>query len=156
MVRSFFEKWFKSRVSVEERWGTWDHFNRPDTSQMDTKCQEFMKGCYLDPIATNREVGEKPGEGWWEGIKDGITREELEEAISRSNSGTAAGPSQDLVGIDAIKALPGESKQHVLAFMNAWLKENKIPDCTNSALMRLLPESDMGLANLNAVRPIVL
>ena len=40
--------------------------------------------------------------------------------------------------------------------MNACLTENKIPDCLNSALMRLLPKSDKGLADLNAVRPIAL
>ena len=40
--------------------------------------------------------------------------------------------------------------------MNACLEENKIPDCMNSALMRLLPKSDKGLADLNAVRPIAL
>ena len=33
-VRSFFEKWFKSRVPVEERWGTRTHFDELDTSQM--------------------------------------------------------------------------------------------------------------------------
>ena len=151
-VRTFFEKWFQSRVSVEERWGTRGHFDRLDTSQMDARYQEFMKECYLDPMATNKMVGDR--DGWWEGIRDAITMGELEEAISRSNSGTAAGPSQ--VGIDAIKALSGESKQHVMAFMNACLTENKIPDCLNSALMRLLPKSDKGLADLNAVRPIAL
>ena len=105
-VRSFFEKWFKSRVSVEERWGTRAHFEDLDTSQMDPRYHEFMKECYLDPMATNMEVGER--EGWWEGIRDSITREELEDAIGRSKSGTAAGPSQ--VGIDVIKALSGGSK----------------------------------------------
>ena len=155
-VRSFFEKWFQSRVSVEEQWGTRDHFDRLDTTQMDAKYHEFMKECYLGPMATNKEVGER--EGWWEGIKDRIAKGGLEGAISRSNSGTAAGPSQ--VGIGAIKALSGEPKQNVLvltlAFMNACLTENKIPDCMNSALMRLLPKSDKGLADLNAVRPIAL
>ena len=58
------------------------------------------------------------------------------------------------MGIDAIKALSGGSKIHVLTFMNACLEENRIPDCMNSALMRLLPKSDKGLADLNAVRPI--
>ena len=89
---------------MEERWGTRGHFDRLDTSQMDARYQEFMKECYLDPMATNKMVGDR--DGWWEGIRDAITMGELEEAISRSNSGTAAGPSQ--VGIDAIKALSGE------------------------------------------------
>ena len=151
-VRSFFEKWFQSRVSVEERWGTRDNFDNLDTSQMDPRYHEFMRECYLDPMAANKEAGDR--EGWWEGIRDSITKEELEEAIGRSKSGTAAGPSQ--VGIGAIKALSGGSKAHVLAFMNACLEENKIPDCMNSALMRLLPKSDKGLADLNAVRPIAL
>ena len=60
------------------------------------------------------------------------------------------------MGIGAIKALSEGSKAHALAFMNACLEENKIPDCMNSALMRLLPKSDKGLADLNAVRPIAL
>ena len=54
-------------------------------------------------------------------------REELEDAIGKSKSGTAAGPSQ--VGIEAIKALSGGPKLHVLAFMNACLDMNRIPDC---------------------------
>ena len=86
-------------------------------------------------MAANKEAGDR--EGWWEGIRDSIIKEELEEAIGRSKSGTAAGPSQ--VGIEAIKTLSGGSNPHVLAFMNACLEENKIPDCMNSALMRLLP-----------------
>ena len=52
-VRTFFEKWFQSRVSVEERWGTRGHFDRLDTSQMDARYQEFMKECYLDPMEAN-------------------------------------------------------------------------------------------------------
>ena len=83
-------------------------------------------------MATNRETGDR--EGWWEGIRDIITREELEDAIGKSKSGMAAGPSQ--VGMEAIRALSGGSKIHVLAFMNACLEENRTPDCMNSALMR--------------------
>ena len=86
---------------MEERWGTRDNFDNLDTSQMDPRYNEFMRECYLDPMAANKEAGDR--EGWWEGIRDSITKEELEEAIGRSKSGTAAGPSQ--VGIGAIKAL---------------------------------------------------
>ena len=42
-MTSFFEKWFKSRVSVEERWGTRAHFDELDTPQMDPRYHEFMK-----------------------------------------------------------------------------------------------------------------
>ena len=72
MARSFFEKWFKSRVSVEEMWGTRARFDELDTSQMDPRYHEFMKECYLDPMAANKEAGDR--EGWWEGIRDSITR----------------------------------------------------------------------------------
>ena len=40
--------------------------------------------------------------------------------------------------------------------MNACLEESRIPDCMDIALMRLLPKSDKGLADPNAVRPIAL
>ena len=91
----------ESRVSVEEKWGTRDHFDELDTLQVHPRYHGFRKECYLDRTATNKDAGER--DGCWEGMRDNITREELEEANGKSNSGTAAGPLQ--VGIDAIQAL---------------------------------------------------
>ena len=48
-----------------------------------------MTECYLDPMATNREARNR--EGWWEGIMDSITTEELEDAIGKSKSGCHCG-----------------------------------------------------------------
>ena len=35
VVQMFFTKWFKSRVSVEERWGSWDNMMQVDPTAAD-------------------------------------------------------------------------------------------------------------------------
>ena len=83
-----------------------------------------------------------------------ITKEELEQAIKKAKAGTAPGPSQ--VSIDMIKGLTSSARGQLLHFYNNCMKEKRLPDNINKALMRLLPKTDKGLANLNAVRPIAL
>ena len=55
-----------------------------------------------------------------------------------------------------IKALTGTATKVLLQFYNRCIQEKRVPDNINQALMRLLPKTDKGLADMNAVRPIAL
>ena len=152
VVNKFFEKWFKSRVSIEERWGSWDKMMNMDTSEMGKEEVELVQRCYLPEYEENKERSEK--EGWWEGMREEITLEELKAAIKRSKSDKASGPSQ--VGINLIKMLDDAALEEIRTFYNECMKEGGIPDSINNAILRLLPKSDKGLGDMNAVRPIAL
>ena len=151
-VRSFFSDWFKSRMPVENRWGSWQNMMRVDTEEVPEEYREFVRECYQEPMQENMKKADQ--NGMWEEVLDTITIQEVNAAINKSKAGTAAGPSQ--VGIDMIKALNDNAKKALLQFYNECKEARAIPDNINRALMRLLPKSDKGLANLNLVRPIAL
>ena len=152
VVNKFFTKWFKSRVSTEERWGSWERMMNMDTSEMGKEEAEVVQRCYMPEYEENKERSEK--EGWWEDMMNEITMGELKTAIKRSKSDKASGPSQ--VGINIIKMLDGMALEEVRKFFNECMKEGGIPDSINNAILRLLPKSDKGLVDMNAVRPIAL
>ena len=100
----------------------------------------------------NKERSEK--EGWWEDMMNEVTMEELKTAIKRSKIDKASGPSQ--VGINIIKMLDDTALEEVRKFFNECMKEGGIPDSISNATLSLLPKSDKGLGDMNAVRPIAL
>ena len=149
-VKEFFEAWFKSRVSVKDRWGSKE--NMDNLEMQDPQYKKFVEDCYQQPRITNEKSAEE--EGWWKDIMSKITYEEVKEAIKESKKNTAAGPSQ--VGIDIFKDLDKEGMEILAEFFNRCMTEGKVPDSINKALMRLLPKTDKGLSDMNLVRPIAL
>ena len=82
VVQQFFTKWFKSRVSVEERWGSWENMMEVNPKHAQEEYQEFIKECYLEPMVKNTEQAERSGT--WDNILQDITMKELEAAIHKT------------------------------------------------------------------------
>ena len=152
VVNKFFTKWFQSRVGVEERWTSKEHLMRLDTAGMDEETKDFVTRCYAPEYEENSERSKK--ERWWEGIRSKIVKDELKRALKRSNSEGASGPSQ--IGVGILKLLNDEAIEILLGFYNECLEQGGIPDSLNRAILKLLPKSDKGLRDMNAVRPIAL
>ena len=161
LVKDKFEKWFATVVPVEERWGSWEAMERWDTSQMSGQkrnisptCklsfQDFVKECYIDP-----KMWEKAQqEGSWKDIMRTITAAEVKAAIKGTKLHTAPGESQ--VSTDMLSMLGTDSITVITDMFNKFKELRRIPDDMNTALLRLLPKTDQGLANLAKVRPIAL
>ena len=151
-VREFFEQWFKSRVSVEERWGSMQAMLELDTTKMSDENKSFVQECYTEQYEANKVKAE--AEGWWTGVRKDTNRTEMEKAMKRTKNNKASGPSQ--VSADIIKLLGPGGIDIVIEFYNDCIRTSKMPDAINSALMRLLPKTEQGLDNLDLVRPIAL
>ena len=50
VVKEFFSKWFQSRVTVEERWGSWEDMMKLNPDQVPAQYKDFVKECYEDPF----------------------------------------------------------------------------------------------------------
>ena len=161
LVKEKFEKWFATVVPVEERWGSWEAMERWDTSQMSAEkrdisptCklsfQDFAKECYMEP----KMWGKAQSEGWWKDIMEAITAAEVKSAIKATKLHTAPGESQ--VSTDMLSMLGPDSISAIAEMFNKFKDLRRIPDDMNTAMLRLLPKTDQGLANLAKVRPIAL
>ena len=54
VVKKFFEEWMKSRVTVEERWGTKEKMKRLDTSGISCrKAKRMVEEAYRQQMVTN-------------------------------------------------------------------------------------------------------
>jgi len=158
LVKQKFEAWFASVTPVEERWGSWGRMQQWDTSAMSDEKRHIAKGtslsyrdfveeCYMQP----RMWEDAEREGWWLKVLDRITSEEVQQAIADSKLHTAPGESQ--VMIDMIALMNQENVTELTTMFNTFLESGRIPDNMNSALLRLLPETDQGLSNLDKTRP---
>lgn len=151
-TQQFFTEYFASRVPVEQRWGSWEAMASMDLTQVEPQYREMVEQCYARPMAANAHKASR--EGWWAGIDNLISTREVREAVDHSKAHTAPGPS--MVSIDMIKALDDTGLEVLTQFYNACLREGRVPETLNKACMRLLPKTDRGLGDLNAVRPIAL
>jgi len=167
-----FESWFATVMPVEERWGArlsectpdkesvaWrlmldmdtssmDNTQRPIAPQISMGFADFVEECYQDGEVLRRaEV-----EDWWGNMLDPITLEEISTAVSNTTSNTAQGASK--VHVNMLKKITDLSPLVVL--FNKFLEERRVPDEMNVALLRLLPKTEDGLADLDKTRPIAL
>ena len=152
VVRQFFQKWMESRVSVEERWGSWEKMQQLDTENMPKRFATMVDQLYKKHKRINSEKAHE--EGWYEHLLDAITSAELDAAIEASPASSASGPSQ--VGNAQLHMTTPEVRGVIRQMFNQWIKWGEVPDTLNTALMRLLPKTDGGLDDLNKVRPIAL
>jgi ribonuclease HI len=151
-VALFFEKWMESRISIEERWETKEKMNNLNTEHMPHRFRDFVKECYETP--RKEYLRKSKREGWYKDILNPITKEEIDKAIAKSSRDSAPGRSG--VTNAMIKNLDQDGREILRAEFNEWLQKREIPDELNTAVIRLLPKTDKGLADLNAVRPIAL
>ena len=85
-VRHFFSNWFKSRMPVEERWGSWNNMMTLDTKELDEEFQEMVTECYKEPMEEMQMKAEETK--MWENILNKITIEELAAAIKKAKKET--------------------------------------------------------------------
>ena len=112
--------------------------------------RDFVQECYMEPKYW--ETAEE--EGWWKGVLNRITQEEVMQACKNTKLHTAPGESQ--LSIDLMAHVKGEGIAAITYMFNKFLEDKRIPDAMNTALLRLLPKTDQGLANLDKTRPIAL
>jgi len=167
-----FESWFATVMPIEERWGAqlgecshdkesvaWQLMLDMDTSFMDNSPRpiapsinmgfaDFVKECYQDEDVLNRVQAE----GWWSNMLDPITLEEITTAVSNTTSNTAQGASK--VHVNMLKKISDLSP--LVTLFNKFLEDRRVPNDMNVALLRLLPKTEDGLADLDKTRPIAL
>jgi len=158
-VRDKFQAWFDTVVPVEERWGSWEKMLEMDTSDMDNTPRQiapglkmgfadFVEECYNDPTV----LQQAHDQDWWGHMLQEITNDEVAQAIKDTTSNTAQGKSQ--VHVNMLKAVSEHGALTTL--FNSFLTDRRVPDNMNVALLRLLPKTDDGLADLDRTRPIAL
>ena len=90
----------------------------------------------------------------WGDVLREITMEDLKKALKRFKSGKAAGPSG--VTYDLLKALDDTNLGPILQLMQECLEDREIPRELNRSMIRALPKTENGLADMNLTRPIAL
>ena len=110
---------------------------------------DFAKECYLD----SPDKARAQQEGWWQGILEAITVQEVRLAINEAKANTAPGESQ--VTVDMLKLFEGDLEPMADMF-NRFKAKGRVPDEMNTAMLRLLPKTSVGLADLDKTRPIAL
>ena len=93
-------------------------------------------------------------EGIWDSLKDPITLEVVKQALRNMRAGTAGGPSG--ITYDILKALDDANLEPIREQMQQFLNERNLPRVLNRSLLRPLPKTDAGLADLALTRPIAL
>ena len=83
-----------------------------------------------------------------------ITAADVAEAIAQMKRGKAGAESG--VVADVFKRLDAGSVEALAQVFDQWKEKGRVPDGLNAALLRLLPKSDKGLADMSDCRPIAL
>ena len=111
-----------------------------------------MEQCYV-PVMREKAAKAK-AEKWWDECEDEITVSEARAAMARMKSGKAPGESE--VTVDLLKLINDENLERIVAIMEQWRKDGKVPDVLNIALIRLLPKTEKGTADISKCRPVAL
>lgn len=152
-VVAFYKNWMKSKVNWKERWKSWKHMVELDTDGLvNPKDREFIELAYREGFEKFGKL-QREHKVWdtiWATIDVATTR----RTLSEMNSGTAGGPSG--ITYDILKALDDDNLQVIADHMQEWLDQRSLPKTMNRSLLRPLPKTDAGLANLALTRPIAL
>ena len=152
-VMKFYENWMKSKVGWNKRWKTIDDmFNLNTEGLVRPQDKEFVEMAYRDSYqkfgALQRESG------IWDEVWADITLQTVKKTLTRMKSGTAGGPSE--LTYEVIKALNDDNLEIIRAQLQQYLIDKGLPKELNRSLLRPLPKTDAGLANLALTRPIAL
>ena len=83
-----------------------------------------------------------------------ISLQEVRAALAASKSGKAPGPSE--VSVDILKHLNDAALCEVVNLFERCRKNRSVPDSINKALLRMLPKTEKGMADITQTRPISL
>ena len=157
LVANKFRSWFASVTPVEQRWGSWNKMLNKDTAEMCTEKRQIAPGCtmsFKDFVAECYPDEDAPDPAIWKDFLTAITLKEVKVAIDGAKAHTAPGGSQ--MSIDVIKRMSDDNAGVLVSMFNTFLDERRVPDAMNAAILRLLPKTDQGLADLDKTRPIAL
>ena len=152
-VKRFYQEWMKSRVKCEDRWASKEGMMNMRLDELNDQSQrEFVEGAYMESyVKYNKMQDEK---GIWDDVMEEITMEDLKLALKRFKAGKAPGPSGLM--FDVLKALDDANLQPILNLMRTCLSDRKLPKELNKSMIRALPKTDQGLADMGLTRPIAL
>ena len=152
-VKEFYEQWMSSRVSVEDRFESWDDMMKVDAKKLkDPVHKEIMEQAYSESREKFSKLQES--EGIWNAVRKSASMGELCEALKRMKKGTAPGPSG--LSYDLLGMMTKEQLKPLLDIINEALESGKVERGMNLGLLRLLPKTEEGLADLGKTRPIAL
>ena len=152
-VIAFYKNWMKSRVAWHDRWETWEGMMNLMTDQLkDRKHAEFVEGAYRESFEKYGRMQEE--ECIWDEIWDPIDLGWVKEGLKKFKNGKSGGPSQ--VTYDLLKAMDDTNLGPVVDLMMQCLKKRGLPKELNRSMIRALPKTENGLADLNFTRPVAL
>ena len=152
-VIKFYTEWFASKVAYKDRWNSWEAMMALDTSKLtDTKYRSFVESAYREDFEKHNKS--QRDRGIWNGIWAAIDLHTVKEAIKSFRRGKAAGPSG--IAYDDLKALSDDNLRPIVELMQQFMDDKGIPQCINRDLLRPLPKTEGGLADLALTRPIAL
>ena len=152
-VISFYRNWMKSKVHWSQRWESWQHLMELDTKGLvDKNDEEFINMAYRGSYEKYSRLQSEMG--IWDGVWERITTDTVRRSLAGMKSGTAGGPSG--LTYDVLKALDDENMGYIRDQMQQYMDERSLPRVLNRSLLRPLPKTDAGLADLALTRPIAL
>ncbi len=152
-VKKFYQEWMKSRVRCDDRWMSKEGMMHMRLDELkDQTHRKFVEEAYMGSyVKFNKKQDE---EGIWDMVMADITMEELKVALKRFKSGKAPGPSGLM--FEMLKALDDVNLQPILTLMRQCLHDRALPKELNRSMIRALPKTDQGLAEMCMTRPIAL
>ena len=148
VVRGQNAKHFEEKVGIQERWKSRNHLRQLNTDGMPEWQRRVVERCYKPMM--EEKAAKAMREGWWNDYSQPITLSEAKEALSRMKAGKAAGDSE--VTTDILRLIDDCNLKQVVAVMEGWRKDGRIPDVLNVALIRLLPKTDKGTTDVSKCR----
>jgi ribonuclease HI len=151
VVKEFYEEWMASRVGVKERFDSWEDMLdiKPNKLKF-SKHRRIVTEAYQES-KNKYDLMQKEG-GIWNGIRKSTDLEETKRAIK--SHVRAPGPSG--LTYDIMSKMEDHHLSPLVDIINKTLETGRVEQEVNKALMRPLPKTDKGLAELAKTRPIAL
>ena len=153
VVKEFYESWMESRVHVTDRFDSWRDMQDLNTNKLKhPRHKRLIEEAYSESSKKYKKLQKE--EGIWDGVRSKTNLRELKETIKAMKKGTAAGPTG--LTYDILGMLTDEHLGPLVEILNRALESAKVEQEMNRSLLRPLPKTDQGLADLAKTRPIAL
>ena len=152
VVHGHFSSHFASKVSLLERWGSHEAMASLCTDAMPARYAGLVRESYVKVSDTIGAAARQ--RGWWGEADSPITGSSVHKAADSMGKGKAAGKSK--VTADMVAQLDARGFEILAGIFDGWRVAGAIPDTLNTALIRLLPKTSQGLADLAKCRPVAL
>ena len=152
VVHGHFSHYFASKVSLKERWGTREALMGLSTDSMPSRYAKMVQESYS---TVSEGIGKAAREGqWWASADVTIAGGDVLQGAKALGKGKASGQSH--VTADMVVRLDAAGLSVLAQVFQGWRVARAVPDVLNTALIRLLPKTSQGLADLARCRPVAL